>query len=103
MITSAKGSSALGTWEASAFMAALNFDNLLAPRKKKKKDLPLPLNWMPRLYQFPLWDFMQKGGKRAINIWHRRSGKDEVCLHWAAREMWRRPATYWHMLPEYSQ
>jgi len=46
---------------------------------------------------------MASGGKRALGVWHRRSGKDEVCLHWAAICTQRRPATYWHMLPEYAQ
>ena len=36
-------------------------------------------------------------------VWHRRAGKDETCLHWAAVACHLRPATYWHMLPEASQ
>lgn len=51
----------------------------------------------------PLWAYLEGGGKRAVNIWHRRAGKDDVCLHWAAVAAFDRPATYWHMLPEYSQ
>jgi len=31
------------------------------------------------------------------------SGKDEVCLHWAAVSAIRHPATYWHMLPQAAQ
>lgn len=50
-----------------------------------------------------LWSYLENGGKRAIVIWHRRAGKDEVFLHWAAVAAHMRPATYWHMLPEYSQ
>ena len=34
---------------------------------------------------------------------HRRWGKDDVALHRAAVSMFERPATYWHMLPEYAQ
>ena len=60
-------------------------------------------NWTPRPYQIPLWQYLEQGGKRAINIWHRRAGKDEVCLHWAAVAAHQRRATYWHMLPEYAQ
>jgi phage terminase large subunit len=63
----------------------------------------LPNRWAPRDYQMPLWKYLEQGGKRAINIWHRRAGKDEVCLHWAAVSAFQRPATYWHMLPEYAQ
>lgn len=63
----------------------------------------IPNNWKPRWYQIPLWKFLWNGGKRAIEIGHRRWGKDDVCLHWAAVSALRHPATYWHMLPEAAQ
>ena len=66
-------------------------------------ELTLPHNWTPRHYQQRLWDYLEDGGKRALAIWHRRAGKDDVALHWAAVAAMERPATYWHMLPEYSQ
>lgn len=46
---------------------------------------------------------MQGGGKRAVACYHRRSGKDEVALHWTAVAALSRVATYWHMLPEAAQ
>lgn len=36
-------------------------------------------------------------------VWHRRAGKDEVALHYAATRAVEDPATMWHMLPEYKQ
>ena len=57
-------------------------------------DIILPYRWQPRDYQLDLWRYLENGGKRAINIWHRRAGKDEVCLHWAATQAFERPATY---------
>lgn len=66
-------------------------------------EIRLPYNWQPRDYQLPTWKFLEGGGKRVIDVWHRRAGKDEVCLHWAAVAAHERPATYWHMLPEYAQ
>jgi phage terminase large subunit len=36
-------------------------------------------------------------------VWHRRAGKDDVALHWAAVAAHLRAGTYWHMLPEASQ
>jgi hypothetical protein len=51
----------------------------------------------------PLWSFLENKGKRAFAVWHRRSGKDDICLHWAAVAAHERPGSYWHMLPEYSQ
>ncbi len=60
-------------------------------------------NWAPRAYQQPLWRYMADGGRRACVIWHRRSGKDDVALNWAARAAQERVAEYWHMLPEAAQ
>lgn len=51
----------------------------------------------------PLWSYLENGGTRGVAIWHRRSGKDDVCLHWSASSMFRRVGSYWHMLPEASQ
>jgi len=67
-------------------------------------DIGLPYNgWEPRPHQSRLWEYLQAGGKRAIAVWHRRAGKDEVCLHHAMRSLWLRPGNYWHCLPEYAQ
>lgn len=63
----------------------------------------LPNNWEPRWYQRPLWDYLERGGKRAIAAWHRRAGKDDVLLHRTAVAMFERPASYWHCLPEFEQ
>ena len=43
------------------------------------------------------------GGKRAMAVWHRRAGKDDVCLHHTAVQAWERIGNYWHCLPEYAQ
>lgn len=59
--------------------------------------------WQPRAYQRPLWNYLERGGKRAIEIAHRRWGKDDLILHRTAIAMHERPASYWHMLPEYAQ
>ena len=64
----------------------------------------LPANdWEPRPHQLKLWKYLQGGGKRAMAVWHRRAGKDEVCLHHAMRSLWQRPGNYWHCLPEFKQ
>lgn len=63
----------------------------------------LPNGWQPRPYQRAMWDYLENGGKRAIGLWHRRAGKDDVMLHRAAVAAFERPATYWHCLPEYAQ
>ena len=63
----------------------------------------LPHRWAPRPYQMPLWRYLEGGGKRAVGIWHRRSGKDDVALHWTAVAAHERPGNYWHLLPLMSQ
>ena len=63
----------------------------------------LPNGWEPRPYQRDLWNYLEKGGKRAIGAWHRRAGKDDVLLHRTAVAAFERPATYWTALPEYAQ
>lgn len=73
--------------------------------------IQIPYNWNPRWYQQEAWDYMTGGSvdprasdnKHAELIWHRRAGKDEICLHFAAREMLMNPSTYWHMLPKANQ
>lgn len=59
--------------------------------------------WQPRHYQRKVWRYLEGGGKRAVLGWHRRSGKDDVALHWAATAAHERVAPYWHMLPEAAQ
>jgi phage terminase large subunit len=63
----------------------------------------LPNSWRPRDYQRDLWSYLESGGKRADVAAHRRWGKDDVALNWAAVAAFERVGTYWHMLPEASQ
>lgn len=63
----------------------------------------LPNNWNPRDYQMPLWKALEQGCRRAVAVWHRRSGKDDVALHWTATQAIQKPATYWHLLPQSNQ
>lgn len=51
----------------------------------------------------PLWAYLERGGKHAEEVAHRRWGKDEVALNHAACSAHQRVAGYWHMLPEYAQ
>lgn len=51
----------------------------------------------------PAWTYLERGGRHAELVWHRRSGKDEVALHRTACAAFERVAGYWHMLPEYAQ
>ena len=60
-------------------------------------------DWKPRKDQWSLWNYLQKGGLRAVMVAHRRWGKDDVALHWARIAGMERSGNYWHMLPEYGQ
>lgn len=63
----------------------------------------LPNQWEPREYQRPLWNYLHGGGKRAVAIWPRRHGKDDVALHFTACAAHERVGPYWHLLPQQNQ
>jgi hypothetical protein len=57
-----------------------------------------------RSYQRPFHEYLTSTpGARAIEIAHRRWGKDEVALAASCELAHRRTASYWHCLPEYAQ
>ena len=56
-----------------------------------------------RWYQRPLHEYLANGGKRAIEIAHRRWGKDEIALGVTCQLAHERVGSYWHALPEYAQ
>lgn len=66
-------------------------------------EIEIPNGWVPRPYQQQLWDYLESGGKRACAVWHRRAGKDAVCLNWTATAAVQKPANYWHLLPQANQ
>jgi phage terminase large subunit len=47
----------------------------------------------------PLWEYLESGGKRAVAVWHRRSGKDDTDLHITCVKALERIGTYWYLLP----
>jgi hypothetical protein len=70
----------------------------------EKISVKVPFNgWRPRPHQKRLWNFLENGGKRAMAVWHRRAGKDEVCLHYTMTAAAERIGNYWHCLPEFLQ
>jgi phage terminase large subunit len=66
-------------------------------------EVELPNNWSPRKDQLPLWRYLQDGGLRAVEIAHRRWGKDDIALHWTCCAAHQRVGNYWHMLPKAAQ
>lgn len=66
--------------------------------------LEMPVGWHPRQHQVALWDqLVWQNCKRADVVAHRRWGKDEVALRWAAIAAGQRAGNYWHMLPTLAQ
>ena len=68
-------------------------------------EVTLPAHgWLPRDYQRPAWAALEAGCTRLALAWHRRAGKDDLSLHWAAKSaMQLRVGGYWHMLPMANQ
>lgn len=46
---------------------------------------------------------MDQGTKRAVIVWHRRSGKDKTVLQVVIKKMLERVGTYFYIFPTYSQ
>lgn len=66
-------------------------------------EVDLPNAWQPRGYQLRVWDYLERGGKRGVLVWHRRAGKDSLCLNWTVCAAHDRVGVYWHMLPTAKQ
>lgn len=66
-------------------------------------EITLPYKFDPRQYQLPILSAFDRGFKRIIQIWHRRSGKDKLDLNIIAREMQRKVGIYHYYFPTYSQ
>lgn len=74
--------------------------------------IELPYHWIARSHQVPLFDYMfpmQDGERvireqaRALEVWHRRAGKDSASLQIECLASQMKVATYWHMLPTLNQ
>lgn len=63
----------------------------------------IPCNYQPRFYQIPFFDAMDDGLKRALLVWHRRSGKSKSMLNFAIKKAFERVGIYYHCFPEYGQ
>lgn len=73
-------------------------------------EIILPYNFRPRGYQYGPWIALDSGMKRAITVWHRRSGKDITAMNYAIKCMFPHPksvngriGTYYHLFPTYAQ
>lgn len=61
--------------------------------------MQIPFNYQPREYQLPLFQAFDSGVKRAVCVWHRRSGKDKSALNLCAKMALQRVGGYFHLFP----
>jgi len=66
-------------------------------------EITLPHNYQPRDYQLPLLQAIDNGIKRAVVLWHRRSGKDKTLINLIAKKMFERVGSYYYFMPTYEQ
>lgn len=66
-------------------------------------NITIPYRYEPRRYQLPLLKAIDNGVKRAVVVWHRRSGKDKTCINIVAKKMLERVGVYYYVFPTYNQ
>ena len=59
--------------------------------------------WHPRPHQRAGWDYLLRGGRRLIEVDHRRGGKDDLAMAWTCTAAHNRVGNYWHLLPLQTQ
>ena len=68
-----------------------------------QEKIRIPYNFEPREYQLPLLRAIDDGIKRAVVVWHRRSGKDKTLINLVAKKMLERVGAYYYFFPTYNQ
>mgnify|MGYP003145316764 CR=1 FL=1 len=66
-------------------------------------EIRLPYQFEPREYQLPVLRALDDGIKRAVCVWHRRSGKDKTFINHIAKSMYKRVGAYYYLFPTYKQ
>jgi hypothetical protein len=59
----------------------------------------LPHEYTPRDYQLPLFQAIDNGIKRALTVWHRRSGKDKTDINLLINQAMQRVGAYYYYFP----
>lgn len=66
-------------------------------------EIRLPNGFAPRAYQRKAMAYFDRGGKRGVYCWPRRSGKDLTFVHQAMKMAHERVGMYFHLLPNHKQ
>lgn len=65
--------------------------------------IKIPFNFTPREYQKPIFNAIDDGFKRIIQLWHRRAGKEKTDVNVVAREIFKVIGAYYYVFPTYAQ
>ncbi len=66
-------------------------------------EITIPYKFSPRAYQIPLMRAMDSGYKRAVQVWHRRAGKEKTDLNVMVKKALERVGSYYYVFPEFAQ
>lgn len=66
-------------------------------------EAPNLLQFEPRDYQIPVLRELERGKKRIVLTWHRRSGKDFTILNWCVKQLYINTQTCFYIMPSYAQ
>lgn len=66
-------------------------------------EINIPYKFKARGYQQIIFDKIDEGYKRIIQLWHRRSGKEKVDINVMAREVYQTVGAYYYIFPTYNQ
>lgn len=67
------------------------------------KVVQIPYNFTPRDYQIPLLKYLDRGGRRACVVWHRRAGKDILLWNALIMRASQEAGLYYYFFPSYAQ
>ena len=67
------------------------------------KQIIVPYDFTPRLYQIPMLTARELGYKREVYILHRRAGKDLTAINDLARAVLKRVGIYYYLFPTFAQ
>lgn len=65
--------------------------------------ITLPNDFKPRPYQVPFMRYFDRGGRRGVAVWARRTGKDLTAMHQLCKMAHERMGAYWHVFPTFEQ
>jgi phage terminase large subunit len=66
-------------------------------------EIQIPHKFEPREYQIPIFQAIDNGFKRIIQVWHRRAGKEKTDVNIIAKKIFEKVGAYYYVFPTYNQ